>query len=72
MSGSVARTTTSSSSQRLTRLLFPLAATAEDIKKASQNPASGAGVQVGENVSTAVTKLNNGNTIPTVSVCESK
>lgn len=43
-------------------------ATAADIKKAASNPASGAGVKVGENVTTATTKLNNGNTIPTVAL----
>ncbi|CAO1637065.1 unnamed protein product [Jaminaea pallidilutea] len=41
---------------------------ADEVKKAAQNPASGAGVKVGENVTTAVTKLNNGRTIPTVAL----
>lgn len=48
-------------------LLLHSVVSADEVKKAAQNPASGAGVKVGENVTTAVTKLNNGRTIPTVS-----
>jgi len=44
-------------------------ASADDIKKASSNPASGAGVKVGDSVGTATTTLNNGNKIPSVSFC---
>lgn len=46
----------------------PHTASASDIQKLAANPSSGAGVKVGENVSTAMTKLNNGNLIPSVSI----
>ncbi|CAO1639356.1 unnamed protein product [Sympodiomycopsis kandeliae] len=52
----------------LSELIASGKASQSDVQKQSSNPANGAGVKVGESVTTATTKLNNGNAIPIVAL----